>query len=102
MIRRPPRSTLFPYTTLFRSLHCRRAAFRQAEREGGRDLRGASHRRSRRQALCRDPGNKSHHRWLRRGAKEDDDEIGRGHVLTPVTSFFRMPSFSFKKKKTHE
>src|SRR2546422_6703247 len=24
MIRRPPRSTLFPYTTLFRSLHFRR------------------------------------------------------------------------------
>src|SRR5260370_22149857 len=23
MIRRPPRSTLFPYTTLFRSWHCR-------------------------------------------------------------------------------
>src|SRR2546430_12216522 len=23
MIRRPPRSTLFPYTTLFRSRHCR-------------------------------------------------------------------------------
>src|SRR5256884_9264608 len=22
MIRRPPRSTLFPYTTLFRSIHC--------------------------------------------------------------------------------
>src|SRR2546422_1419783 len=26
MIRRPPRSTLFPYTTLFRSRHFRRAA----------------------------------------------------------------------------
>src|SRR2546422_3997255 len=25
MIRRPPRSTLFPYTTLFRSLHARRS-----------------------------------------------------------------------------
>src|SRR2546428_12778950 len=25
MIRRPPRSTLFPYTTLFRSLHLQRA-----------------------------------------------------------------------------
>src|SRR5260370_30532121 len=25
MIRRPPRSTLFPYTTLFRSIHARRA-----------------------------------------------------------------------------
>src|SRR2546430_13296665 len=27
MIRRPPRSTLFPYTTLFRSRSCRVAAF---------------------------------------------------------------------------
>src|SRR3989442_11692016 len=27
MIRRPPRSTLFPYTTLFRSQEIRRAAF---------------------------------------------------------------------------
>src|SRR2546430_10252485 len=26
MIRRPPRSTLFPYTTLFRSVTCRTAA----------------------------------------------------------------------------
>src|SRR5258708_19026947 len=25
MIRRPPRSTLFPYTTLFRSITCRRS-----------------------------------------------------------------------------
>src|SRR5256885_12685054 len=29
MIRRPPRSTLFPYTTLFRSLAVDRAAFAQ-------------------------------------------------------------------------
>src|SRR2546429_1529924 len=28
MIRRPPRSTLFPYTTLFRSLHRARAVVR--------------------------------------------------------------------------
>src|SRR2546422_2520340 len=27
MIRRPPRSTLFPYTTLFRSLHARGAGY---------------------------------------------------------------------------
>src|SRR5690242_20830141 len=26
MLRRPPRSTLFPYTTLFRSSHCRLCA----------------------------------------------------------------------------
>src|SRR3712207_8792319 len=30
MIRRPPRSTLFPYTTLFRSALALRAALRQA------------------------------------------------------------------------
>src|SRR5256885_2398912 len=33
MIRRPPRSTLFPYTTLFRSLD--RAQFREAAGEAG-------------------------------------------------------------------
>src|SRR5437899_12779615 len=68
MIRRPPRSTLFPYTTLFRSLHGVREpdsseAFthRQADQEpdvdgcrrhavvrddGGRRLRPAEHPRS--------------------------------------------------------
>src|SRR3712207_8100440 len=35
MIRRPPRSTLFPYTTLFRSL----GEFRQDASEGGADRR---------------------------------------------------------------
>src|SRR2546422_2267798 len=29
MIRRPPRSTLFPYTTLFRSLDARRGTWRE-------------------------------------------------------------------------
>src|SRR2546426_12323651 len=46
MIRRPPRSTLFPYTTLFRSLQ--RAALRRADRRldparaGTRDPRAAA------------------------------------------------------------
>src|SRR3712207_7242443 len=31
MIRRPPRSTLFPYTTLFRSQDCREASFSPAD-----------------------------------------------------------------------
>src|SRR5687768_17812535 len=39
MIRRPPRSTLFPYTTLFRSLRPR--ADRVARREGVRGAGGA-------------------------------------------------------------
>src|SRR5256885_10948411 len=46
MIRRPPRSTLFPYTTLFRSLLPERnsgkgnAASNQRARRGRRDLSG--------------------------------------------------------------
>src|SRR5258708_9851153 len=45
MIRRPPRSTLFPYTTLFRSV--RRTVARHALREGTRanGNRGAAYRR---------------------------------------------------------
>src|SRR5256885_12611718 len=42
MIRRPPRSTLFPYTTLFRSLH---ALHGKQRREGGNgDEGGEQHR----------------------------------------------------------
>src|SRR5258705_5067201 len=37
MIRRPPRSTLFPYTTLFRSLHERFAVDRSADRMRGEE-----------------------------------------------------------------
>src|SRR2546422_6282040 len=39
MIRRPPRSTLFPYTTLFRSLSHQALAARVAEIEGQLDER---------------------------------------------------------------
>src|SRR3712207_7458423 len=38
MIRRPPRSTLFPYTTLFRSAP-RASAWAQREKDVGRDSR---------------------------------------------------------------
>src|SRR5690348_18507463 len=41
MIRRPPRSTLFPYTTLFRSAHLDRARAQALElRDGGMDRGG--------------------------------------------------------------
>src|SRR5438067_5749092 len=43
MIRRPPRSTLFPYTTLFRSLPCRSA--RTTHRRDGGSAQRPSHRR---------------------------------------------------------
>src|SRR2546421_6809296 len=40
MIRRPPRSTLFPYTTLFRSGNAAPRASRETIRSGSRRLRG--------------------------------------------------------------
>src|SRR5256885_2393233 len=50
MIRRPPRSTLFPYTTLFRSGGRRRKPTglprRSARRNGCRSAASATHRRT--------------------------------------------------------
>src|SRR2546430_5515199 len=53
MIRRPPRSTLFPYTTLFRSpiVDRRTRGARVAARAGGRAGRALDGARSRRAAL---------------------------------------------------
>src|SRR5258708_19547261 len=42
MIRRPPRSTLFPYTTLFRSEDARAAAAHHAQIEAHVDRAGAA------------------------------------------------------------
>ena len=41
MIRRPPRSTLFPYTTLFRSADCRADSESRRKQAGVCDARGA-------------------------------------------------------------
>src|SRR5256885_9916568 len=46
MIRRPPRSTLFPYTTLFRSPHHRHEVRVHSEGLGQGDQRQAVHPRS--------------------------------------------------------
>src|SRR5690349_22701771 len=61
MIRRPPRSTLFPYTTLFRSpsstscsTHsCGQEASRTRRRSGGRSEEHTSELQSRRDLVCR-------------------------------------------------
>src|SRR3712207_7112997 len=61
MIRRPPRSTLFPYTTLFRSGTAR-------ARRCGVDGRGGILRRPERQAAPR-TGREERHRAARTGAR---------------------------------
>src|SRR2546427_13173078 len=102
MIRRPPRSTLFPYTTLFRSSGLAQAPVRGAvllEREqpplserqdvagegrplGGIDLDQVEPARA--QELDGRDGEP--------GQVDESREIGRAHVRTPVTVKSRMPS----------
>src|SRR5258707_10899787 len=65
MIRRPPRSTLFPYTTLFRSPRSRRA-LANFDRRRHRPYRGA-----RRRAAV--PS--SHIGWLRKRSEEHTSEL---------------------------
>src|SRR5689334_24121470 len=85
MIRRPPRSTLFPYTTLFRSL---REALRDLLRQGPRAGRGlgdlaARARRMRREAM-------------RRGNLDGDRKSTR---LNSSHSSISYAVFCLKKKK---
>src|SRR2546430_17522459 len=80
MIRRPPRSTLFPYTTLFRSRHEPRRSSLDAKRD--------------RQTI-EEPGEPGHDRFRQRQARIPEvrvvpvvavlpadarEEIGRAHV----------------------
>src|SRR5260370_31221614 len=81
MIRRPPRSTLFPYTTLFRSL----VAAVGAGLVVGEDGAGGFE-------LVVDLGH---------GDDVAVAEIRRGHVWTPVTLETRIPSFALKKKQAN-
>src|SRR3712207_8554664 len=94
MIRRPPRSTLFPYTTLFRSLVGRG---REAAEPGGhaRRLRGGDHvgappRRHRGQRAGGAGG--------RRGGAWQDRKSTR---LNSSHANISYAVFCLKKKKTH-
>src|SRR3712207_8874239 len=86
MIRRPPRSTLFPYTTLFRSWF------------GWRDTAVEEQNR----ALALDSGFTDAQNELVRArytlpGSRLEAQIGRAHVSTPVTPISRMPSSAWKK-----
>src|SRR5258708_13250941 len=87
MIRRPPRSTLFPYTTLFRSpLPPRAAAARSARPEGarsrGREIRLGDAARKR----------------LRDRAPSGDRKSTRLNSSHQIISY---PVFCLKKKNLH-
>src|SRR3712207_7642838 len=82
MIRRPPRSTLFPYTTLFRS---------------GRRIAGARGRHE----FCQGPrprGGRGVLPGLRRARHPPPSEIGRAHVLNSSHANISYAVFCLKKK----
>src|SRR5258707_11725611 len=81
MIRRPPRSTLFPYTTLFRSTILLTLGIGVFAAHVALEIVGVVEGE---RCRLRDCGGE-------RG-------IGRAHVFTPLTPIIRMPASSLKKK----
>src|SRR5256885_1324102 len=84
MIRRPPRSTLFPYTTLFRSPHGEAAGGHARERARG--VRGVRQRIAHGRGL--------HPR--RRGGDRKSTRLNSSHLVISYAVF------CLKKKKTNE
>src|SRR3712207_7848386 len=99
MIRRPPRSTLFPYTTLFRSEDeiepggTPVLAGRKLAGWVGRDV--TDDEAGRIGFIVPRPLGVAHGKTA---AALAGAGIGRGHRWTPGTPTSRMPSFCWKKK----
>src|SRR3712207_7793977 len=86
MIRRPPRSTLFPYTTLFRSL----------ERAEPEDLRGTSEQIS----VDTRAGSMHGLLWSSRGTDPADRRDRKSTRLNSSHANISYAVFCLKKKKT--
>src|SRR3712207_7052022 len=90
MIRRPPRSTLFPYTTLFRSRGPREPPALPAPRGGGRRAAHRGHERPRaRRRVQREPPPP------RRGADRKSTRLNSSHANISYAVF------CLKKKKSY-
>src|SRR2546430_13704186 len=87
MIRRPPRSTLFPYTTLFRSY---RAVLERLAEAGSLPAPERAALDNYNLTIPETDGGDIPKKIMR--------EIGRAHVWNPVTVKSRMPASACKKK----
>src|SRR3712207_7219482 len=99
MIRRPPRSTLFPYTTLFRSPHEQAAADVERELErrrvGGRHLRAAQRVV---RAVVHDLGHRRVEEEGQVRAREQQDEDRKSTRLNSSHANISYAVFCLKKK----
>src|SRR5258708_24552077 len=98
MIRRPPRSTLFPYTTLFRSRQARRHPPRRDDHPDP----------PRRQPPSRDGPLRPHaprpRRWVRRSEEHTSELHSPDHLvgLLPLDKKYWLASLRYEPLATHE
>src|SRR3712207_8949738 len=101
MIRRPPRSTLFPYTTLFRSQ--RTLAVCESQDLAVDALGGDVHHSELRGSLVREEGARGDVAHVAPDVAGEGalglGQIGRAHVRTPVTPHNSYAVLSLEKKK---
>src|SRR2546426_1970394 len=101
MIRRPPRSTLFPYTTLFRSQGDGRTGDRRRRRGRGVPAAGGAHHRQgiERAALSRAQGDHGGEKEAARGQTQDrkSTRLNSSHLVISYAVFCLK-----KKKKKNE
>src|SRR5687768_17701139 len=93
MIRRPPRSTLFPYTTLFRSAACR------LTRTGRRILRGDRQWKRTQDHDCTSPFTQSHVGLLEKIHILGTCEDRKSTRLNSSHGYISYAVFCLKKKK---
>src|SRR2546422_1794193 len=96
MIRRPPRSTLFPYTTLFRSLQLEGVV--AGVSPGGKELTDPGELRKRPDEL------RGLNRWAGHGRTgRGDDPVDRKSTrLNSSHGYISYAVFCLKKKKTNK
>src|SRR3712207_7261691 len=97
MIRRPPRSTLFPYTTLFRSIHA--AGERDAAERRARRLDQRAVERDVRQRLSQQDIEVARQGFTRR--RHDGARDRKSTRLNSSHANISYAVFCLKKKKTY-
>src|SRR5258708_25827100 len=97
MIRRPPRSTLFPYTTLFRSMkQLLRAAIGIAKALGRFHARGLIHRDIRPANILVDPATAK--AWLDRKSTR----LNSSHQIISYAVFCLIKNKYYNSEATHQ
>src|SRR3712207_8364921 len=81
MIRRPPRSSLFPYTTLFRSTGDRATVRRILPCSTPCGIRGRQRRRGKCAGATPGPGRGRHVAWVRRSEEHTSELQSRQYLV---------------------